>query len=1001
MTSSYFSIRVLILAVTFFSFTGSQISAQPSLDLSFNASLTRVPIGDVRAIFPQPDGKIFVTGAFKAASGKSRSSVARLNANGSVDDSFYGPEIRSNEPFSPARVFDLALQSTGKVLVAGEFNWVDGQTMYRLIRLNADGSLDNTFAPQPISWVVQDILVLPDDKIMVGGGFQYADPSGPRNQLVRLNADGTLDTSIAFSPEPDINVSKIIRQPDGKLVVAYGSKVVRYTTTGALDPTFGSIVANQPIFALVQQPDGRLVMGGDFTTVNGFSLVRIFRTNADGAIDGTFSTETPNDDVLSIDVAPDGRIAVGGRFTLYGTTARKRSAVLDANGNLSNTYVPSTNPILTVYATVFQADGRVLIGGEGNEFNANPMLVRVNADGAIDSGFNALIGFNGVGGRIRVQPDGKILVSGQFTNSNLVDRFGITRFNADGTLDTGFTPPSSVASATILTGLDLLSDGKLVTVGMASDGFFQAGLQLNANGTLFRELSIDQRPRDVRALPNDQFLIGAGSHLRRYNTNGTIDGTFNPTIVGDIYRVVLQPDGKILIGGSFTQVSGNTRSGIARLNSDGSIDPTFNPPGGANGVVDDVVLQAEGKLKVAGEFTGINFDTNRKYLARLNSDGSLDAGYAPVVNAPVYALKLQPDGRLLIGGDMTLVNGVERMRFARLNANGSLEPTFNISVNETIRTIELQADGKIVYGGEFTRTNGISTLGIGRLLNPAIPTITRTPFDFDGDGRADVSVFRPSTNRWYEALSSGPVVEETFGTAGDIITPADFDGDGKTDEAVFRPSSGQWWYKSSIDGAQVLNTFGANGDIPRPSDFDGDGKADLVLFRPSNSTWYRFGSASGNVPNQQFGIAGDQPLVGDFDGDGKSDLAIFRPSNGDWWYAATSAGGAFVNAHWGQNGDIPVPADYDGDGRTDFAIFRPSDGGWYIYNSGSGSITTTAFGVSTDRPVAADYDGDGRADIAVFRPSTGIWYLLRSTSGFAGYQFGISTDIAVPGSLIP
>ncbi|MEP7148733.1 MAG: FG-GAP-like repeat-containing protein, partial [Acidobacteriota bacterium] len=749
----------------------------------------------------------------------------------------------------------------------------------------------------------------------------------------------------------------------------------------------------------------RLVIGGIFTNVNGFGLPRLFRTTSEGAIDASFTGSVPNGAVNAIAIAIDQKILIGGGFTLYGTVARKRSALLDQNGNLITGFDPSANPVNYVYAVAVQTDGKPFIGGQGDPSPAvnAPLVFRTNLDGTLDAGFDARIGFNGIGARLRVQPDAKILASGQFRNAYASDRFDIVRFNADGSLDVGFIPSTfiGIEASTILTGLDVQADGKILRAGTSSTGSGGTADRLQADGSFDFNIQNPNRPRDIRVLPNGQILYSTVNSLKRLNSNLTVDATFATTISGDVYRIALQSDGKILIGGSFTQVNGANRNGIARLNFDGTLDTTFNFFGGANGTVYDIAIQTDGKLIIAGEFTGVNFDTARKYIARLNSDGSLDTGYAPSVNAPVYALKFQPDGRLLIGGDMTLVNGVARTRFARLNANGSLEPSFNISTNDTVRSIELQADGKILYAGEFTKTNGQSTVGIGRLLNPAVPA--RTPFDFDGDGRADISVFRSSTNRWYELFSSdGTVAEETFGLSGDIVVPADFDGDGKTDEAIFRPSNGQWWYKSSIDGSQIANPFGQNGDIPRPSDFDGDGKADLVLFRPSTNTWFRFGS----LTNQEaaptvFGVTGDQPLVGDFDGDGKSDLAVFRPSNGDWWYAASSAGGAFRNVHWGQNGDIPVPADYDGDGRTDYAVYRPSEGGWYIYNSGNGSFTTIAFGISTDRPVAADYDGDGRADIAVFRPSTGIWYLLQSTSGFAGYQFGINTDTALPGALIP
>lgn len=298
----------------------------------------------------------------------------------------------------------------------------------------------------------------------------------------------------------------------------------------------------------------------------------------------------------------------------------------------------------------------------------------------------------------------------------------------------------------------------------------------------------------------------------------------------------------------------------------------------------------------------------------------------------------------------------------------------------------------IVEGGAASQTRII-------FFNRATRT-RRTAFDYDGDARADISVFRPSTNRWYELLSSYlSVAEQTFGLSGDIVAPADYDGDGKTDIGIFRPASGNWWYLSSVDNIQKSVQWGQNGDIPRPSDFDGDGRADFVLYRPADNTWYRLSSGTGEISITRFGIADDKPVVGDFDGDGKSDLAVFRPATGNWWYLA-SLDGSQRATKWGLSIDTPVPADYDGDTKTDFAVYRAAEGVWYIRNSRNDSISTTKFGLPEDAPVPADYDGDGRADIAVYRPSEGTWYLLQSGQGFSALRLGTTTDIPTPNAFI-
>jgi hypothetical protein len=277
--------------------------------------------------------------------------------------------------------------------------------------------------------------------------------------------------------------------------------------------------------------------------------------------------------------------------------------------------------------------------------------------------------------------------------------------------------------------------------------------------------------------------------------------------------------------------------------------------------------------------------------------------------------------------------------------------------------------------------------------------VRSTPFDFDGDSKSDVSVFRPENSVWYLNRSTSGFTAQEFGISSDKLAPADYDGDGKTDVAVFR--NGTWYLNRSQLGFIGI-AFGVATDIPVPADFDGDGKADISVFRPSNGTWYRLNSSQNNqFFAAQFGINGDKPLIGDFDGDGKSDLAVTRSTNGALnWYWVNSSTNQFEGLQFGSSTDTATPADYDGDGKTDVSVFRPSNGTWYRLNSAQNrQFTAIQFGSNGDLPVPADYDGDGKADIAVFR--AGIWYRLNSSNNsFYGEQFGTITDKPIPNAFV-
>ncbi|HEY0545459.1 MAG TPA: FG-GAP-like repeat-containing protein [Pyrinomonadaceae bacterium] len=281
-----------------------------------------------------------------------------------------------------------------------------------------------------------------------------------------------------------------------------------------------------------------------------------------------------------------------------------------------------------------------------------------------------------------------------------------------------------------------------------------------------------------------------------------------------------------------------------------------------------------------------------------------------------------------------------------------------------------------------------------------LTTITVRPrFDFDGDGKADLAVFRPNISYWFAFNSAtGGFTAQPFGAQGDVPAPEDYDGDGKADFAVFRPQTGAWYLLRSRAGFAGLQ-FGTNGDKPVSQDYDGDGSVDVAVFRPSTGAWYVLNSSNGSVTGLFFGAVGDLPAPADFDGDGRADFAVFRPSTGTWYIQQSRQG--FRAQQFGANGDRPVPADYDGDGKADIAIFRPQTGGWYIHQSTLG-FRGLLFGTGADVPLPADFDGDGKTDVAVWRASDGGWYILNSLDdSFRAQAFGTQGDVPVPSAYVP
>jgi uncharacterized repeat protein (TIGR01451 family)/uncharacterized delta-60 repeat protein len=368
-------------------------------------------------------------------------------------------------------------------------------------------------------------------------------------------------------------------------------------------------------------------------------------------------------------------------------------------GTLDTAYDPAAGMNGAIQALTLQSDGSLVVAGDFSQANglARGHVARLFDDGSLDTQFLSVgAGANGSVRAVLSQSDDRILIGGVFTAYNGVPRSSIARLNFNGSLDSIFDPGSGADNPIFAIGESFNDTNRLILVG----GSFTT----------------------IKGTPRNR--------IARLLDNGSVDLTFDPGIGanGTVYAIVAYPTnglfgGKCLIGGDFTSVAGTACGHIARLNTDGSVDQTFTAGVGANDSVRAISLQADGRILLGGLFTNVA-GANLNHIARLNANGTLDATFNPGSGADgaVYSIAVQPDTRILLGGEFARYNGVTRNHITRLNLDGSVDPTINFGygANNYVAGLSVQADDFIVLGGGFTTYDNVPRQYLARAYGRSV-----------------------------------------------------------------------------------------------------------------------------------------------------------------------------------------------------------------------------------------------------------------------------------------
>ncbi len=632
-----------------------------------------------------------------------------FETNGDLDPGFNPPH------FTNGQVQASVVQPDGKLVIAGGFAKVNGVARRNIARLNGDGTLDNSFDPlSSTDGTIAQLFLQADGKFIIvggatdaGGGGQFFTVNGTaRNNIARLNADGSLDTSFdpgaLLTADGDVSgglpnnpgyANAVAIQSNGKIVIlgpfigvangattfATRSGIARFNVDGSFDSTFdpgtafsdpvNTLGASSSPFPIGRQSSDKIIIAGSFTIYNGSAVPGFVRLNADGSYDGTFSVGTGPDSV----------------------------------DNLDGIYVQSDDQIIT-FGSMASFNGAACSG-----------VVRLGIDGPRDGTFNTGA-FQNYRSHPTIeactqQPDGKYLLGGIFYSVDSVAAGSVIRLNNNGTRDATFDATGTKTAGQVFCFAKRLLDNEYFVGGY----FSSYGPETRNNIALVK----------TDGTNDTAFLL----------TTGVSD--FSP----QVFALSVQADGKILVGGLFSSVDGQSRYNLARLNADGSLDSTFANSAGVSRSIRAFGLQASGKVLIAGSFYAVD-GAARPSVARLNPDGSLDTSFDAGTGADINSVNAiavdSSDNCYIGGGGLITFNGVPRNNLVKLGPNGALDLSFNTGAgpNSTVNAIAPPTGSAgLVIGGAFSTYNGTSVGRIARLdlatgaLDTAFNTAAGTGFN--------------------------------------------------------------------------------------------------------------------------------------------------------------------------------------------------------------------------------------------------------------------------------